>query len=693
MRWLLLSPKFWSTNVILATVLAVAIFQFVQTEQNKQQAIRNSAESLGKTYVDKIARQARISVSSTWALDAYLKVDQFNVTVSNFDEIAAGIIQNYQGISNLQLAPLGTVMHIYPLKDERQDNTGAIGHALMVDPNRRGGAVSTIEKAQTAFIGPVTLVQGGFAVIARHPVFTQYAPEFLPTQSWTSNSGETFTTDCSTQQARQANCHFPGPDAKDGSKTYFWGFVTMLSLMTDFLQTAELHLLEQQAQQLGSAGAMRFDYQVWTTSDPPVLIAHSSGAGDGVSLVDPVEIDIDVPSVGIKWNFHLAPSDGWPPFSVDFWLQLVLVILLTLALGIGIGFMSVGNLRATYVRKRELEKEREFQLNLKACQGRDSFANMAHPMVVINASKFLQLKENELRSLHEGVRDMHRLTILDTLDDVTKFFAIGQRRAVIFSYQWLSWSQKGPDAVQLEAMRSALHFYQKDNGVQMDDIYLWLDILAIPQCNREMQQLAVYSLYIYASKVNELIIIAPDSVHSDTGEVANAATYKSRVWTRVEQLAVLISSSPESIKMWKPTGLEQVGDEWLRSVVSIFDADMTCCRLKHKGLMSCDKESLVKPLLGMWYKVLRDKQAGTESKGARIFFKYVQEMESSIFPKSFTFEAETYVEQRELFGDLLRRVSKLALDSPVSNSVDLAVQESANASDSDGMDGMQSASF
>eukprot|EP00930_Biecheleria_cincta_P014885 TRINITY_DN12612_c1_g1_i1.p1 TRINITY_DN12612_c1_g1~~TRINITY_DN12612_c1_g1_i1.p1 ORF type:complete len:712 (-),score=115.65 TRINITY_DN12612_c1_g1_i1:185-2320(-) len=647
-------PKFLATNVTLAVIFGLAIWQFLSSEEKRQGVARTNAEELGRLYASKIVMQARVSVSSTWSLDAYLKVDSCNVTTSNFDAIAAGIIENYRGISNLQLAPEGTVSQIYPLVNEKQDNRGAIGHALMVDPNRRGGAVSTILKQSTTFIGPVTLIQGGLAVLARHPVFTTHASKYLPSQSWSNEDGESYSTNCSTPESRLADCHFPGPLTRKGEPTYFWGFVTMLALMSDFLETADLAGLEEQG----------FQYQLVTAAaDDPLLIVHSSRASAIDNLGNPVEVEVLVPRLGIDWRLLLEPTGGWQPVSNEFWLQLVLLVCLTFVTGLGVSFLMVGNVRSTYQRRKQLEEEREHRLNLQVLEGRDCLRNMAHPMNVISASDFLSLSAEDLFSLHEGVRDLHRLVVLDTLADVMDFFSLdSERKAVIFSYQWLSWTKKGPNETQLQAMHSALHFYCKAHSISFDDVYVWLDILAIPQCNREMQQLAVYSLYIYASKVHALIIIAPESTHENTGQKADLETYKSRVWTRVEQVANLISNSKDVIFIWSPEGLSQVGDAWIQDIIGIFDAEMTCCRLKHVNQRICDKASLVKPLLGMWYQVKMGMKLGTATPGAKTFSELAETQKSRIFPSHFDFITETGVESKELFSDLVDRIEKLALE-------------------------------
>jgi CHASE1-domain containing sensor protein len=70
------------------------------------------------------------ALSATSALAALVR--QGNGVVSDFDEIGREIITLYPGIGAVQLAPDGIVQRIYPLSS----NEKAIGHNLLVDPNR-----------------------------------------------------------------------------------------------------------------------------------------------------------------------------------------------------------------------------------------------------------------------------------------------------------------------------------------------------------------------------------------------------------------------------------------------------------------------------------------------------------------------------------------------------------------------------
>ena len=45
----------------------------------------------------------------------------------------------------------------------------------------------------------------------------------------------------------------------------------------------------------------------------------------------------------------------------------------------------------------------------------------------------------------------------------------------------------------------------------------------------------------------------------------------------------------------------EVPKGWMADVAPLFEGDMTCCTRKHQGGGPCDKESLVLPMLGMYF--------------------------------------------------------------------------------------------
>ena len=58
-------------------------------------------------------------------------------------------------------------------------------------------------------------------------------------------------------------------------------------------------------------------------------------------------------------------------------------------------------------------------------------------------------------------------------------------------------------------------------------------------------------------------------------------------------------------------GFGELSFEWIAEAFFIFEGEMTCCRQCHPGGRPCDKESLVAPLLGMWYDLYERHRAKT----------------------------------------------------------------------------------
>ena len=108
-------------------------------------------------------------------------------------------------------------------------------------------------------------------------------------------------------------------------------------------------------------------------------------------------------------------------------------------------------------------------------------------------------------------------------------------------------------------------------------------------------------------------------------------------------------------------GLQLLAEDWLRDVVCIFEAELTCCRLKHPSQDKCDGEGLVLPLLGMWYQVLRQCRMGDT--GSKAMYESIEPQRDRVFPAAFDFEKsstadgdDSRTERREFFSDMIGRV-------------------------------------
>ena len=88
------------------------------------------------------------------------------LTQTEFEEAAGAAAEGVPGVRGLALARNAVATHFFPLAGNEQ----AIGHDLLADPNRRGAILEVIGKRRFLIQGPVSLLQGGEAIIGRLPV-------------------------------------------------------------------------------------------------------------------------------------------------------------------------------------------------------------------------------------------------------------------------------------------------------------------------------------------------------------------------------------------------------------------------------------------------------------------------------------------------------------------------------------------
>lgn len=338
-------------------------------------------------------------------------------------------------------------------------------------------------------------------------------------------------------------------------------------------------------------------------------------------------------------------------------LIVVVSLLVVAAFMSGIAFVI-----STANAKRRLLKEKEDNLEDTVSKGLATVRVLGYPMALINAKDFVKLTSEELESCHEGLRDMGLLRVLDTTEEISYFHTMGNL-IVFFSYHWPSWENLGPDYVQRQAMNHSLHLFAEKNDIPLDSVWVWLDIISIPQKHRGIQVLAINSLYVYAYSVDALIIIAPETFQHQTGQKLGIESYKNRVWTRVEQVAHLSAHGIDSLYLYTPGGLEVVDKKWLMDVVHVFDGQTTCCARRHEDFGCCDRESLVLPLVGLYYRVAAAERRGVDrNEGTSTLYALLENDRDRIFPRTFDFE--TVIDGKEvktrkiLFGDLLERVDK-----------------------------------
>mmetsp|Transcript_82811 Transcript_82811/g.208543 ORF Transcript_82811/g.208543 Transcript_82811/m.208543 type:complete len:1058 (-) Transcript_82811:163-3336(-) len=323
--------------------------------------------------------------------------------------------------------------------------------------------------------------------------------------------------------------------------------------------------------------------------------------------------------------------------------------------------------------KRILEEKREKEYKEIIVTAEEELDLLGHPMVLIQAQRFLEL--GKLVS-YENLRDRGALVYLDTLEKALDF---KQNNFIVFmSHQWLGWGDPDPDMVHYAAMSGAVrdlatrvrHIRSLSDvndvdtppvAVNLENMYIWCDYISIAQEHRPTQIMAVSSLPVYSSVADVFVIVAPPAKHADSGLPCDVDTYNSRGWCRAEMLSKVCGTgmSQMFLASSKEGTVEPLTDFWLdRLDFKVFYGAFSCCHLGHKSSSVCDKESLVKPVLGLYSLILRQRH----SDSILPVLRHIEQAKEMFFPGNHTFKRyDGSQEVRELFGPLVQYMEKHVL--------------------------------
>eukprot|EP00929_Paragymnodinium_shiwhaense_P086638 TRINITY_DN47119_c0_g1_i1.p1 TRINITY_DN47119_c0_g1~~TRINITY_DN47119_c0_g1_i1.p1 ORF type:complete len:1184 (-),score=149.59 TRINITY_DN47119_c0_g1_i1:46-3597(-) len=333
-----------------------------------------------------------------------------------------------------------------------------------------------------------------------------------------------------------------------------------------------------------------------------------------------------------------------------------------------------------YLRVRKHDAMREV---LK--QGFSSICCLQHPMCLMSLSDFDAMTEAEVQECHEGARDAGLLLFLDSMDELETFQKTG-KKILFLSYHWLSWTKLGPNTLQLTCMQGAAKEVCNVNDVPEEDMYIWLDVLSIPQNNSKCKALAVDSLHTYSSRADFLVAICPKCFHDDTGELTGPDSYKSRIWCRVEQVAHSCSNGFAGVYYTtRPGELTKIDEDWIHDVVYIFEGQVTCCRLGHPGGRPCDRQLLVPPLLAMYAQLSAQVSVGYASEHKLNVWRQINADKHRVFPRNFSYHQDDgRVSEKRLFGSLIDYIHDLVHTDSGSEQI-LGLSRSVSQGGADGV--------
>ncbi|MEQ8666788.1 MAG: ATP-binding protein [Rhodospirillales bacterium] len=222
-------------SMVMLFVAMAVIFGALQIKEQARKDIttklNQDAEEKLSLVASTLSQTVSARLSHIDSLAAFVRLNPW-FTQEEFSRFANFLHRNRTGILSMQVQPNGVVLHI----TNEEQNKGVIGHDLFADPNRKAMVERAVRDRHFSIAGPIDLVQGGKAIIARRPLYQ------------TSN-GISFDTD-------------PGVA---NPRNQFWGFTTVLIDPAPLLAEAGYHRISDEfdvairgKDALGAEGAVFF---------------------------------------------------------------------------------------------------------------------------------------------------------------------------------------------------------------------------------------------------------------------------------------------------------------------------------------------------------------------------------------------------------------------------------------------------
>eukprot|EP00930_Biecheleria_cincta_P003491 TRINITY_DN104428_c0_g1_i1.p1 TRINITY_DN104428_c0_g1~~TRINITY_DN104428_c0_g1_i1.p1 ORF type:complete len:442 (+),score=74.85 TRINITY_DN104428_c0_g1_i1:68-1327(+) len=295
-RWLT-----WVTCFLLLLGSSIATWRSLHHNDEDKDKERARCLVQAEEVAALLRRQVQLSASSLYAMGSMIEIDGGDFLESNFTEIAGTILKQYRGITNFDIAPFAVVKIKVPAKG----NEGAIGHAMLSDPNRIVNTMATIKAQRVLIDGPINLTQtGGVGLVGRLPVFTTFSPVDVPDiRSWWPDWSHGCCESSKPLPGYGAES-LPGGMNSANKSTYFYGLVEFVSKLPELTEDMRLVTVEStltfQFANLNKHPTMR-----------TAVFLHSSDVGPDTELDDPVKVAMSMPDVGIEWEMRAQPRGGW----------------------------------------------------------------------------------------------------------------------------------------------------------------------------------------------------------------------------------------------------------------------------------------------------------------------------------------------------------------------------------------------
>ncbi|MEQ8353647.1 MAG: ATP-binding protein [Leptospiraceae bacterium] len=294
----------------------------------------------------------------TRGLTAFLAVNP-RINASDFHAIAEEILSSKAHIRNIGLAPDNVIRYVYPVKG----NETAIGLNYRNNAEQWPSVERMMRTQKTSIAGPVDLVQGGRAFIARTPVYVG-----------------------------------------KGEYARYWGLVSVVIDTPSLLSASGL-------------GEEQWNYLAIRGTDGQGSRGEVFWGDESVFDSDPVLLNVRLPEG--SWQLGAIPREGWKQQSPGLWLIWTIGSAACLLLSTGL-YLWVFRQRSRYIELRRITTVAEAASKAKS----EFLANMSHEIrTPLNATLgFADLLDDELtdpqqRQYLSAIRKNGR-SLLNLLNDI-----------------------------------------------------------------------------------------------------------------------------------------------------------------------------------------------------------------------------------------------------------------------------------
>lgn len=149
-------------------ILAIAIGEFMLQLVVSRSRIAGENSALAEAYTIRSAIESEIdsTVYMAIGLSGYLSLDP-QLDAQQVERMLRAVFRQGKNVRNIALAPQNRLDYVYPL----EGNEAIIGLQYESIPEQWPDVERAINLRETVVAGPIKLIQGGFGIVSRTPVF------------------------------------------------------------------------------------------------------------------------------------------------------------------------------------------------------------------------------------------------------------------------------------------------------------------------------------------------------------------------------------------------------------------------------------------------------------------------------------------------------------------------------------------